>query len=270
MGTFKLGRDYGIFGSNAILNDMTLLGAGAPVQATQRGRVTLGHIGAGYTYLDHYGQIAYTSPTLGGGFTFTGAVVSPVDAGSYVSRSVPQFQAQLAYQNDMFKFWVGGKYQKFYSNSTVSIPDPNSTNEIIIIAPGDEFNTAAGEVGASITAGQFGALVNVQSGKGIGILTDGDQGETKGVNYLVQGTYKFTDKLKLGLNYGLSKNRDDDLYNDVYNGSFKSNSNATLGLYYALTKSVTLVGEIGQTRSKDYLDNTAKMWGGALGGIIFF
>ena len=152
----------------------------------------------------------------------------------------------------------------------MSIPDPNSPDEIIIVAPGDTFNTAAGEIGASFTSGPFGALVNVQSGKGIGILTDGDQGESKGLNYLVQGTYKFTDKLKLGLNYGLSKNRDDDLYNDVYNSGFKSNSNATLGLYYALTKSVTLVGEIGQTRSKDYLDNTAKMWGGALGGIIFF
>src|SRR5215467_5911088 len=33
MGTVKIGRDYGIFGANAILNDMTLLGAGAPTQA---------------------------------------------------------------------------------------------------------------------------------------------------------------------------------------------------------------------------------------------
>jgi len=41
LGTFKLGRDNGIFGANAILNDMTLMGAGAPVQATQRGRVAL-------------------------------------------------------------------------------------------------------------------------------------------------------------------------------------------------------------------------------------
>ncbi len=56
-GAVKLGRDYGIFGSNAILTDMTLLGVGAPVQATQRGRVALGHIGAGYSYLGNYGQI---------------------------------------------------------------------------------------------------------------------------------------------------------------------------------------------------------------------
>ena len=44
----------------------------------------------------------------------------------------------------------------------------------------------------------------------------------------------------------------------------------TAGLYYSLTKSVTLVGEVGETRSKDYLGNEAKQWGGSFGGIIFF
>ena len=69
----------------------------------------------------------------------------------------------------------------------------------------------------------FGFLVNVQTGNGIGILSDGDQGDVRGVNYLVQGTYKVTDKLKFGLNYGQSKNTDGNIYNDVYNASFKSN-----------------------------------------------
>lgn len=80
IGTFKLGRDYGVFGSSAILGDMTLLGVGMPVQATQRGRVALGHIGAGYSYLGHYGQVAWTSPALGGS-SVTLAVMSPVDNG---------------------------------------------------------------------------------------------------------------------------------------------------------------------------------------------
>ena len=66
IGTFKLGRDNGIFGANAIFGDMTLIGAGAPVQATQRGRVSLGHIGAGYAYVGYYGQMAYSSPKLSG------------------------------------------------------------------------------------------------------------------------------------------------------------------------------------------------------------
>jgi len=259
MGTFKLGRDYGIFGSGAILGDMTLLGVGAPTQATQRGRVTLGHIGAGYTYLDHYGQVAWTSPVFGGGLTFSGAVVSPVDAGNYVSKSYPQLQAQLAWSGEGIKVWGGVKAQKFYAASVEGNP-----------VAGDNFTLGAGELGVSIEGGGFGFLANVQAGKGIGILTDGDEGDVKGINYFIQGTYKFTDKLKLGLNYGQSKNDDDDVYNDTYNGSFKSNENATLGLYYALTNSVTLVAEAGQTRSRDYADNTAKMWGGSLGGIIFF
>lgn len=257
-GTVKIGRDYGIFGANAILTDMTLLGAGAPTQATQRGRVTLGHIGAGYTYLDNYGQISYSSPTFGGGFTFSGGVFSPVDASAlYVSKAYPQVQAQLAYKAEGLKVWAGVKSQKFYGAS-------GSTAE------GDDFTEVAGEVGASVTAGAFGLLANVQYGKGIGILSDGDQGDVKGLNYLLQGTWNFTDKLKFGLNYGKSENRDDDAYNAALNASFKSNENVTGGLYYKLTQSVTLAGELGVTRSKDYLGQEAKQYGGSLGGIVFF
>lgn len=261
MGTVKIGRDYGTFGSNAILTDMTLLGVGAPTQATQRGRVALGHIGAGYTYLDNYGQITYTSPTFGGGFSFTGGLFSPVDASAeFVSRSYPQAQAQFSYTNQLIKVWIGGKTQKFYA--TQDVPP--------VIRAGRSFNLAAGEIGASLTYGPFGLLGNVQAGRGIGILSDGDQGKQKGLNWLVQGTYKVIEDVKLGLNYGISRNRNSDEYNDVFNASFKSNTNATAGVYWSLTKSVTLVGEVGQTRSKDYLGNRAKQWGGSLGGIIFF
>lgn len=58
MGTFKLGRDYGLFGLHPVLNDMTLLGVGAAYRLTQNGRVSLGHLGAGYTYAGTYGQMA--------------------------------------------------------------------------------------------------------------------------------------------------------------------------------------------------------------------
>lgn len=270
MGTFKIGRDYGVFGANAILNDMTLLGAGAPTQATQRGRVTLGHIGAGYTYLDNYGQMSYVSPTFGGGFTFTAGVMSPVDAGVFVSKNYPQVQAQIQYANETVKVWFGAKTQRFYGTDFVPALDPTNPNQTFIITPNSTFDEFAAELGASFTAGGFGFLANIQQGDGIGILSDGDQGDIKGLNYLLQGTYKFTDKMKVGLSYGLSKNQDDKLYNDLYNSSFKSNENLTLGLYYALTSSITLAAEVGETRSKDYLSQEAKQYGGSLGGIIFF
>ncbi len=254
MGTVKLGRDYGIFGSGAILGDMTLIGAGAPVQATQRGRVTLGHIGAGYTYLGHYGQITWSSPTTESGFGFKGGLFSPVDnGGDFVSKSGPQLQGQISFGSGAFKGWVGAKAQKFH-------PATGAPEDL------ESFTMRGAEAGVSVSAGAFGLLANVQAGKGLGILADGDQGDLKSVNWLVQGTFQASEKMKFGLNYGISKNDDDG--EDI--GAVKSNANATAGLYYGLTKSVTLVAEIGQTRSKDFDGNTARMNGASLGGIVFF
>ncbi|GGE92000.1 porin [Massilia psychrophila] len=256
MGTVKLGRDYGIFGSNAILADMTLMGAGAPVQATQRGRVALGHIGAGYTYLGHYGQMTYTSPKAVSGIGFEAGLMSPVAdtpilAGPvYTSKSSPQVQAQVTYTQEGIKGWLGAKAQKFTS-----------------VTPGVGDLTMSGfEVGGSYTFGATGLLVNIQSGKGLGILSDADQGNTKSINYIVQGTFKTSEKLKLGASWGMSENDD----NTAGTRGLKSNANLTLGAYYSLNSLITLVGEVGQTRSKSFSGQSARMNGIALGGIIFF
>ncbi|SFV17686.1 porin [Pseudoduganella namucuonensis] len=255
MGTIKLGRDNGLFGAAAIFGDMTLIGAGAPTQATQRGRVTLGHIGAGYSYVGYYGQIAYSSPkTSGVGVDV--ALVSPVTdtpiltPSLYSTKTSPQLQGQLTWSAGGAKAWLGAKTQKFES-ATAGVND---------------FTMSAVEVGASYNEGALGLLVNVQGGKGLGVLSDADQGETTARNYFVQGTYKATEKLKVGLGYGISKNSD----NTAGTGGLKSNANVTLGAYYALNSVITLVGEVGQTRSKGFNGGEARMNGAALGGIIFF
>ena len=256
MGTVKLGRDYGIFGANAILSDMTLLGAGAPVQATQRGRGALGHIGAGYTYRGHYGQMAYSTPKSSSGVGFDIGVMSPVAdtpvlaGSSYMADSSPQLQAQATYSAAGFKGWIGAKAQKFSS-----------------VTPGlADLDMRGLEVGASYSGGAIGLLANVQGGTGLGIVSDADQGDIKSLNYLVQATFKASDKLKLGLSYGLSENDD----NAPGTGGLKSNANLTLGAYYALNSAITLVAEVGQTRSKGFDGTSARMNGVSLGGIIFF
>ena len=249
MGTVKLGRDYGLFGAPAILGDMTLLGAGAPVSATQRNRVTLGHIGSGYTYLGTYGQMAYTLPTSGG-FSATVALMSPVDAAgtAYIGRNEPQLQAQASFKFDGGKVWLGVKRQKF-ENSTAG-------------AAGFTMNGA--EAGASVTVGALGLAANVQSGKGLGVLSDGDSGNRKQTNVLLQATWQATAKAKLGLNWGESKLKDGAATD------LRSNTNVTAGLYYGLTKSVTLVAEVSRTTSKPVVGDDARMNGVALGGIVFF
>lgn len=252
-GTVKLGRDYGIFGYNSIIGDMTLIGVGAPVQATQRGRVALGHIGAGYTYVGSYGQIVYSSPDFSG-FSFSGGVFSPVDnTGVYDSRSAPQVQAQFSYTNADLHAWLGAKTQRFYATTgSGALPD--------------SFTETVGELGASYKIGKFGVLGNIQEGRGLGILADGDQSNAKGLNYLIQGTFQATDKLKLGLSAGESRNKDD----LASAADFKSNTNYTAGAYYALTKSVTLSFELSQTRSKDFNGQSARLNGANIGGFVFF
>lgn len=247
MGTVKLGRDYGLFGATAILGDMTLIGAGAPVSATQRNRVTLGHIGSGYTYLGTYGQLAYSLPTSGG-FSATVALMSPVDASgtSFTGRNSPQLQALATVAFGGGKAWLGAKSQKFEG--------PANTG----------FTMNGVELGASVTVGALGLSANLQSGKGLGVLSDGDSGNRKQTNVLLQATWQATAKTKLGLNWGESRLKDGAA------ADLRSNSNVTAGLYYGLTKSVTLVGELSRTRSQPVVGEAARMNGVALGGIVFF
>jgi predicted porin len=247
-GTVKLGRNYGLFGRAAILGDMTLFGAGAPVAATQRNRVTLGHIGAGYTYLGTYGQVEYALPTISG-FDASVALMSPVDASgtAYVGRTSPQIQAAASFAFTGGKLWAGLKSQKFDAPA------------------GAGFTMNGAEIGGSATLGDFGLLANVQSGKGLGVLSDGDSGPRKQTNVVVQGTFQATPKLKLGLNWGESRLRDGAVGTDL-----RSNSNLTGGLYFGLTKSLTLTAELSHTQSKDLAGDTAKLDGVAAGAILFF
>jgi predicted porin len=256
MGTVKLGRDYGLFGHLAILGDMTLIGAGAPVQATQRGRVTLGHIGAGYSWPGNYGQIAYTLPQNAYGLTVDVGVMSPVldtpvIAGPrFSTRTSPQIQGRVKWEQGPFKAWVAAKGQHFKSTT----PEFGDVNMHGI------------EVGGSWESGPFAVFGNVQGGKGLGILSDADQGDTRSKNWFLQGTYNVNDALKLGLNYGRSSN-DDETPGTL---GLKSNANFTAGAYYKLNSIITLVGEVGQTRSKGFAGNTARMNGVSVGGILFF
>lgn len=241
VGTFKLGRDYGLFSLNPVLSDMTLLGVGAATQAVQNGRVSLGHLASGYTYAGTYGQMVYTSPKLGG-FTVDAGLFNPVDATvTNTAGTSPALQLRATYAGQGYKAWVAHKSQDFTT-----------------------FSMNASEIGGSLTAGRFGLVANYQEGNGLGILADGDQGDIKGKNTFIQGTYQLTDRVKLGLGVGKSEN-------DSNPGTgLRSNENTTAAVYFNLTKSITLVGELGQTKSKAFNGSEARQDSYSVGGIFFF
>jgi hypothetical protein len=150
-GTILLGRNLGVFGSDAILSDMTLLGVGSGAGA--QGSSTLGRIGSGYIYADWKAQIAYTTPNFNG-FEATAAIT---EATGQIDNSNLGYEGKASYSfaaNDMTgKIWVGGKTQKIQTNvngafntGATLFPIAAATNGGVITE-----NTArAAEIGAKL------------------------------------------------------------------------------------------------------------------------
>lgn len=264
MGTFKLGRDYGLFGLHAVLNDMTLLGVGAATAATQNGRVSLGHLGSGMLYAQHYGQMVYSTPSSGG-FSADIGVFSPVGTTlgqGQVGKDSPQFQGRLNFGTGGFKGWIAAKSQSF-GDGSYGTP--------AVATKG--FNMNGTEVGGSFTSGALSLVANYQDGKGLGILSDGDQGNIKSQHQFVQATYQVAPKTKLGVGWGKSENKSRPAAGILNTGAatdLKANENTTAAVYHNITPQVTLVGEIGETKSKAFSGATAKQNSFAFGAIFFF
>jgi len=283
-GTIKGGRDLGVFGSDAILSDMTLLGVGTG--AGGAGSSTLGRIGSGYLYADWVGQIAYTSPNWNG-FQLTGAMREPwanSDNGDlgFEGKATYDFAA-----NDVTgRVWVGGVHQKTQRAAVASVAANSTTATASVASAAANSSTAeAWEIGAKV-AYQGAQLVGYYyDGKNIGgnnFLTGLNSAwVSSGLIYrdettdrdvsggYVQATYTLPSVgTKLGVSWGESNSK-------VGSGVEFSNESWIVGAYHPLTKSLNLVAEYTHTDLTG-LGGTAgaagegKVKTGALGAILFF
>jgi len=278
-GSFKFGKDLGIFGSDAILNDITLLGVGTQgVVGTAGGTTTtLGGIGSGYIYADWKGQLSYTTPNMSG-FQATVGLMQPWDATSAGDTgassgisAVGSKQRMLGYEgkasysfsaNDVNgKIWVGGISQKAYD----------------VYAIGNSPTAYAGEVGASVTAGMFNVVGYYYAGEGAGttgFLRDGfsvtGQKRDSDGGYL-QATVKLPTQTKVGIAYGVS-NLDRGVGDTTTTDIVKENERYTVGAYHPLTKHLNLVAEYSRVESKSNnaaaADNKSNI--ATAGAILFF
>jgi predicted porin len=271
-GTVKMGRDIGLFGKDAILDDMTLLGVGSAPNNAAPSNTSLGRIGLGYIYTDWEPQITYTTPTYSGFSASAGVFqpLTPLTDPQYSKHTAPQFQIGGSYawgdaQSLSGKVWVDFVTQQYqYSGAA-----PTGTATSIT---GNAFDG-----GVKLSYMGFDGVLYGYSGSGIGTTGlfayalsstgSGDKRDSDG-GY-VQAAYTIN-KLKIGVSYGMSelKMASDEVATG--NQNVKRNSSVVGGLYYSLTKSLTLVGE--------YIDTKADAWSGssdhehdfALGAILFF
>ena len=281
-GTVKMGRDIGLFGKDAILDDMTLLGVGTALGNPAPSNTSLGRIGIGYIYTDWEPQITYTTPNISG-FTGSFGVFQPLNDGTYNSHNAPQIQAGLAFafgdpKSDALtgKVWFDVVSQKLKLSSSVTPVAGQSTS----------YTGTEVDGGVKLDVAGFEGVLYGYTGKGVGttglfILATSASGDTrKSDGGYVQATYKL-DKLKIGLSYGISDLKladDEKAFQNTPCSPLgftpgclvKSNKSGVVGLYYSLTKSITLVGEYIDTKAEAWNGNSATQKDFALGGILFF
>ena len=292
-GSVKVGKDIGVFASDAILNDMTLLGVGSLAGAGAGGNTTLGRIGTGYIYADWKAQMAYTTPNFNG-FSATVAltqawnaenlyapVASAVSAGR--GGSEPAFEGKASYDftGDVAgKVWVSGISQKVQGLTNATV-DHLAAGAVVEATANSVTNTSdraqAADIGATINVAGFGLTGYYYGGSGIGQTTQLNSAfDTKGNardsnGGYVQGTYVLPTKTKIGLSWGES-NLDGttlDGFNTVKDEMW------TIGAYHPLTKHLNLVAEYSDTKHKLNSKTAGASTEGksetvSLGAILFF
>ncbi len=268
-GTLKFGRDIGLFASNIILSDMTLIGVGGTSNAAIPYNTTFGMIGHGYMYTGFQPQITYTTPNYNG-FQASAGIFQPSSfAGD--ENVAPGFQAVANYdfKTDATKgrLWGGLVYQ-----------DTSCSQEPCAV---ETFSASGYELGLKAAYGNFEGVLYGFAGRGLGLSTvgaqffngsDGKGNKTESAGYFVQGTYTYG-KTKFGINYG--QNRDKNGFMNAVGGGPDDNArnqSTTVGVYHSLNKFITLVGEFNYeniTNAQDTnFDNKNKTL--SLGGIMFF
>jgi predicted porin len=292
-GSVKLGKDLGIYASDAILNDMTLLGVGNGAGSLAGNTTTLGRIGNGFMYADWKAQVAYTTPNWNG-FQATVGVTQAWDAVSGLGGAAstgrggnsPAFEgkASYAWTGDVAgKVWMSAISQKVdgLTNYRAAVVDNAYTTADETVA--GRANTLNGserinswDIGTNVNVANLGLTAYYYDGKGIGqtlqlnggLDVNGKRRDSDG--YYVQATYALPTATKIGVSYGESKldGNNVDTFKDVTDKMW------VIGAYHPLTKSVNLVAEYSDSerdvKNRAVADAKAEAKTISLGAILFF
>ena len=263
VGTFKIGRDIGLFGSEAILNDITLLSSGTPGGNVAPGNTTLGRIGVGYIYTDFQPQITYTSPSFGG-LQVSAGVFQPLSSltGPAQENSQPGFQGKVTYDGKLggvaARLWAGGVTQKH--------------DEVL----GGSYTGRGLDFGGKVTAGPIAVTGYYYTAKGLGTTvfglhdTDGLGNARKSDGFYLQALATFG-KIAVGGSYGESALHYANAADAIANPNLLDTNSSYVGqVRYSLTSWVTLIGEYVHSKAEAHSGNEASSDAMALGGILFF
>jgi len=266
-GSIKLGKDIGIFASDAILNDMTLLGVGAGGGASG-GATTLGGIGSGYIYAGWKGQIAYSTPNFNG-FQATLGITNP----NQLQDTITTTTGSENLNQDRFGLEGKASYAFAANDVTGKVWVSGASYDVTYNTTRQSYTAWAADIGANVNVANFGLTGYYYNGEGAGTTVFGDNGSNSGVKRdsdggYVQATYVLPTKTKIGLAYGISS-----LDRAAGEGTgllVKDNERYTVGVYHPITKHLNLVAEYNNIESKAHNGVKNEVNTGSLGAILFF
>lgn len=276
LGTIMAGRNIGLFGADAILNDMTLLGVGGGNGSyASPANTSLGSIGLGYIYTDWLSQIDYTTPAILGAKVTVG-IFDPLNTLGQVpaNHSTPGFQAKIAYTMGSLYLSASGLLQRsrILCNDTSLAPGACGAAPVPATSY-ISYTSDAFDIGGKYDLGPLEVLGWYYRGKGVGttglfVLSHDALGTPRSSEgLLAQVTYKILPATKLGVNYGDSKLDG----TGIDPGTLvERNSKWTLGAYQNLTDNLLLTGEFTRISSVNDTGQENSSWNLDVGLFLKF
>ncbi|MBL0225302.1 MAG: porin [Geobacteraceae bacterium] len=251
-GELLAGRALNLYQAKNILNDMTLLTAGTV--GLRAHTVTLGHIGYGYLYTGFGPQFRYTTPDMAG-VKVALAVGEPYDISGGDKTNSPRVEAEISYAktygSTSVQAWLSGLYQ----NATRS--------NAATTRPGASVDSIGGAYGLGVGIGGLNLLGSGYGGRGLGTVsvqdgtpkvaglfggsTDADGTGRLDWGFLLQATYQLTPSVKIGANYGQSRQEETELDTTTRTSAgailVKRQESATVNAVYNLNKFTQFIAE---------------------------
>ncbi|GAM11483.1 hypothetical protein OR1_03799 [Geobacter sp. OR-1] len=258
-GEVLAGRALNLYQGKNILTDMTLLGVG--VVPGSVGSTTLGHIAYGYLYTNFGPQFRYTTPDMGG-VKVALSVAEPYKISADSAKTnVPRIESEISYATKLgngatVQGWLSGLFQTDTRSTAAGIARAGGHNKSL----GGAAGIGVGFKGIDLlTSGYYGeglGMVSVQDGDlGARGLTSVDASgkERTHWGFLAQATYMLTPDVKLGVNYGQTRQEK----NDGDNGLLKKKQEAAVAMVsYNFNKFTQLVAEYTYAQDTWHDDTT--------------
>jgi hypothetical protein len=254
LGSFKMGRDFGLFAFDAIINDMSLVGIGAGFVASDPGHTSLGGLGYGYVYTDRLAQIDYSTPNWAG-FQATLGIFQGFDGNGARSADMPGYHGKVSYSWDaVVKGTVSATYLHQDAYTTAGTSEAIQGFDVFAKMSIADFSLLGYYYSAEgMTSLAIGGLVLP------GFGTTGTPEEVDG--YMAQATYTIGGKVRLGVNWA---------HNEQDQVTLVENEKLTFGVYYNLTPALTLLMEYSDQESELTGAGTDETQNFNLGAILFF